>query len=115
MAADTPVYEDPILRDAREQRGQELKLAEINAGREAELARIAARNADERRAWLGPVLAGLAVVAVIGAIIGAIAWNVQRDREQRDRDRVRQAQIAETCIRDGNIWINGNCIPAKKG
>lgn len=110
----TPDVDDPFLLDLKGQREYDLKKADINAKKEIDLARIAAANADERRIFFGWCLAGLAVIAVIAGIIVAISWNVTRSHQQEDRNKAREAQIAQACIRDGNVWLHGDCIPAKK-
>lgn len=111
----SPADEDAYVRDADNERAHQLEMAKVNAERETTLARIASANADERRVWFAWILAGLAVSAIIGGIIVALTWSAHRDREQSGRDQARRAQVAEMCIREGNIWFDGNCIPAKKG
>jgi hypothetical protein len=106
--------EDTYLAEGQAQRAHELALAKVEADTQVELARVAAHAAEERRTWWGWVLVGVAVVTVVLAIIAAIVWGVHNGNIERERNSVRQAQVAEVCIRAGNIWLHGDCLLANK-
>ena len=103
-----------IMREAKEAREHEQQLAKIDASRAVEVAKIEATRREERRTWLGYFWVGTAVVLVILVIIAAIVWNVRGDKAMRESERARQAEIAKTCIEQGNIWIDNSCIIARK-
>lgn len=120
-----PDREERIMREAQNLRDSQLETLRVEADRITELARIAERVSAARRRWWGCVLAGLAVLLIVGAGIGSVAYNVTKDdaRKAAERarheqvvqeDKAREAHVAETCIREGNIWYDGNCLLTRK-
>lgn len=110
----TPASDDAYLREANAQRDYELRLAEVEASRQTNIEKLKYEHRGECLIWLGWAGVGLAIVTVILSIVGAIVWNVNHERQQRDRDAGRQAEIARECITAGNIWMNGSCLVARK-
>lgn len=110
----TPASDTEYLREANAQRAHELRLAEIESTKQTNIEQLRYEHRGERLIWLGWVGVGLAIVTVILSIVGAIVWNVNHERQQRDRDAGRQAEIARECITAGNIWTNGSCLIARK-
>lgn len=103
-----------IMAEAEKQRVHELKIAEIRATAECRRAELEDNKSERRHALIGYFGVGIAIVAVIATIVGCILWGImdgRHDRQLRERQR---NEIAQTCIRDGNIWLNGNCIPAQQ-
>lgn len=103
-----------IMEEADKQRRHEMDLAKIDAETKRAQAVNAREVAKSRHELVGYFGVGIAIVAVIATIIGGILWGVmdgRKDQQQRERQR---NEIATTCIREGNIWLNGNCIPAQK-
>lgn len=106
--------DDQIMREADKQRAHDLKLAEVSARRDAELARLARDRAEHRNTVIGWVLAGLLVAVVVLAIIVAIHSATSQDRRDRDEQRQRDVEVAELCVREGNIWVDGDCLIARR-
>lgn len=110
----TPTSDSEYLRDAIAQREHDLALARVEADRDRELARLANQRASERRTWWGYFCAGLLVLAIIGTITGALIWNTNRSKQERERQFEKQAETAKACIAAGDIWVNGNCLITRK-
>lgn len=78
-------------------------------------ARMKEEHRNSRRDFLSSVLFGVAVLAVVLAIIGAI-WNYNIESGKNDveqtREHTRQEQV---CVNVGGTWINGStCVPNKE-
>lgn len=107
------VTDQSILDDARLQRGHEERLAKIEAERDAKLAYEKRVTAASRHMMLGVVTGILAMLALILTVILLWKSNVDADRDRRDRQLERTDEVAEMCIRSGNIWIDGSCLIAR--
>lgn len=103
-----------IMREAAAQRTHDLKVAEIDARTKQEEARQTTLRRESRHQMLIWIAAFTAVVAVILTIVTLIANATSEDRAKEIKLREQQNQVAETCIRDHNIWLDGDCIPANK-
>lgn len=106
--------EDQIMRETRLQREHEVKMAEINRQRDQELSRIARDRAEHRNIVVGWVFGGLFIAAVTLAIIAAISHATSEDRRNRQELENRNRQVAETCIREGNLWVDGDCLITRR-
>lgn len=67
-----------------------------------------------RRLFVGWCLGGLAGLAIALAIVGVVFVTVRNDDAAAERDKQRQAETAQTCIRQGNLWVDGNCLLARQ-
>lgn len=71
-----------------------------------------AAMAEAKRTFRGQVLIGVAIVAVLLAVIGAIVAGVVHTNDHNvklERERTTQERL---CVDAGNIWINGTtCVP----
>lgn len=104
-----------ILDDARAQREQEEALARVAASRDVEVAKQQRLTSQSRHKLYAGVFSGLGGLLVLGIITGAIIWNTSESREQEERERRAETEIAEVCIREGNIWIDGDCLLTRRG
>jgi hypothetical protein len=101
---------DPILVEAQEMREHEEKLAKIEANKQIELRRYERDIKEHRRNVFG-VVGGIFIAAALIAVLTlVITWNVDRDRQDRQERQIQDREIAEICIQEGNIWINGDCL-----
>lgn len=105
-----PTSDGEYLKEANAQRAHELALEKVQADKEKELARLANQRASERRTWLGFFFAALAVVVLVGALISWGIWNTSKDKQLRQQQSEKQAEVAKECIAAGNIWLNGSCL-----
>lgn len=104
-----------VLEQAAADRKQELALRESDNRRLVDIEKIHERTGADRRQRVGWVLAGLAIVTVILAIVAAIWTGLDRDRaKQIRRDQIQQ-ETAQECIRQANIWYDGNCLLTRAG
>jgi len=103
-----------IMEEAAKQRAHELKLAEINARAKQEMERqITARRESRHQMFIW----GVGITGVVGVIITGIILisnATGEDREKEIQIREQQNRVAETCIREHNIWLDGDCIPAQR-
>lgn len=86
--------DDTYLKDAANQRAHDREMAEA------------------KRTFRGQVLIGIAIVAVLLAVIGAIVGGVIHSNDNKlkiERERTTQERL---CVEARNIWINGTCIPS---
>lgn len=103
-----------IMAEAEKQREHEARIEKIKATALQEQARQETIRTESRHSLVGGVLIGVGIVVVLLGLFGAMLYGVtdgRKDQQQRERQR---NEIAQTCIREGNIWLNGNCIPAQK-
>lgn len=106
--------DEQIMAEAEKQRVHDLKIQKIKSDAMIEAARQDRMRVESRHELIGYYGVGVAIVTVIATIVGAILWGTmdgRKDTQQRERQR---NEIAATCIREGNIWLDGNCIPARK-
>lgn len=103
-----------IMAEADRERKHALELARMDAETKRAQSLAARQTAESRHRLLGYVGIGVTIVVVLLGLFGAVLYGVadgRKDQQLRERQR---NEVAQTCIRDGNIWINGDCIPAKK-
>lgn len=106
------------LRRRADDNNQELELAKIQSARDVQLEserQSAVIAQHERSATRAIAAAAVLVVAVLLGVIYASVVSVHKsDREkQLKMEQVRQ-QTIQTCIREGNIWINGDCVLSRR-
>lgn len=110
------VTDDEAVLDQAAAREHELALRESDNRRIVDIEKIRERTGEDRRQRISWVLAGLAVMTVILGIVAAIWSAVDRDRSKQIRQDQIQQQVAQECIRQGNIWLNGQgCLVARAG
>lgn len=101
------ISEQAWERDARLQREHEIELAKVQAD----------ERQNKRQWWLG-VLFGIAVligIAIfVGGIVGAIVYVRHQDAQKQIQIERTRSEAAQACIREGNIWYNGQCLIARK-
>lgn len=108
------MMDEQIMAEAEKQREHEARIEKIKAAAQQEEARQETIRRQSRHELISYTLVGMAIVAVLLGLFGAILYGVtdgRKDQQQRERQR---NEIAATCIREGNIWLNGNCIPAQR-
>lgn len=71
-------------------------------------------EAQARRRFAGYLLGGLAITAIVLALLGLCYLAVGSAWQSKERNQQRQADIAKVCIQQGNIWHRGDCLIAKK-
>lgn len=106
--------DEQIMAEAEKQRVHEARVEQIKAAARQEEARQETVRTESRHSLVGGVLIGVGIVVVLLGLFSAVLYGVtdgRKDQQQRERQR---NEIAATCIREGNIWLNGNCIPASK-
>ena len=106
--------DEQIMAEAEKQREHEARIAKIEAAARQEEARQESVRTESRHQLIAYFGVGVAIVAVLLGLFGAILYGVtdgRKDQQLRERQR---NEIAQTCIREGNIWLNGNCVPAQK-
>lgn len=103
-----------IMREAAAQRTHDLKVAEIDARVRQEAERhesIRSQSRHQMFIWIA-ALAGVATIIITIATMIANATSEDRVKDLKIREQ--QNQVAEACIRDHNIWLDGDCIPSGK-
>ncbi len=113
-SSEVEALEDQIMREAQLQRKHELVLAKVNASREHDLAQVARDRAKHRNVVIGWVFGGAFIAIVIMAIILAVSHATSEDRRNREREHDRQQQLTELCVREGNIWVDGDCLITRR-
>jgi len=105
-----------VLAQARLDREHQLELARIDSNKATALEKLRSQALADRRQRIGWALAGLAIVIVLLAIVGAIWTGVDRSKSKDlQREQLRQ-QTAQECIRVGNIWLDGQgCLITQQG
>lgn len=114
MADPVREYDKTIIAEADRQRKYDLERIKLEKEREANQLREERMRRDARRTWIGFFFLGLAGVIVILAIVLAVVHGTTEDRKSRERERMQNIEVAETCIKEGNIWLDGNCLLANK-
>lgn len=105
-----------VLSEAAAVRKQELAMRESDNRRLVDIEKIRERTGEDRRQRVGWALAGLAIVIVILAVVAAIWTAVDRDRAKQIRQEQLQQQTAQECIKQGNIWLDGQgCLLTRAG
>jgi hypothetical protein len=114
-------YDDRIIRQAQMQQEHERKLAQVEADRAHKLAQEDTRRARSRHTMMTWVVVVVGILLALGMLAGTITWNVTDDRRQRttvEREKTRveveRVRVAETCIREGNIWHADNCLITRR-
>lgn len=82
---------------------EKLRLAEINNANQVELEKM--RHVREtrraRNTFIGNILVGIAILAVVLAFIGSLYFGINRSEERRH-------DLATQCVTSGGRWIDGN-------
>lgn len=103
-----------ILDEADRLREHDLQMKKIEASMLDSRLRHERNLKDARRTFIGFVLAGLFVLAIVVSIAASnIGSNRDANRFQ-ERQQIRNAEIAKECIKAGNIWMNDDCLLAQK-
>lgn len=66
---------------------------------------------DDRRKFIGRILAGIATVAVLLTAIGAVWSGSIHSDDARVRIEKERTGAVKACIDAGYIWANDSCIP----
>ncbi len=103
-----------VLAEAAAGREHELALRASDNQRLIEIEEIKASSLKDRRQRRGHILAGLAIMVIALAVIGAIWTGIDRASDKQLRRQQQHEQTAQECIRAGNIWINDGCLITKR-
>lgn len=114
MADPVREYDKTIIAEAERQRKYDLATAQVEKEKEANRLREQRLHREDRRTFIGFTLLGAAIVAIILSIVVGVIRGTEADRRNRENQEIRNVQIADACIKAGNIWINGDCLLANK-
>lgn len=114
MADPVKEYDKVIIDEAARQRTHELAMAKVERDLEMNRLREQRLRHGHRRTVIGLTIIGIAIVVVLLAIVVGVIRGTEADRQNRENQEIRNVQIAEVCIREGNIWINHDCLLANK-
>lgn len=103
-----------IMQEAADQRAHDRELAEIDRLTRQEAQRQETIRRETRYQMFIWIIIIVAVASALIVLIDAISDATSEDRAKEIKFREQQGAVAETCIRNGNIWLDGDCIPANR-
>lgn len=110
----TPVNDSEYVKEAQAQRDHELRLAEMAADRDAQLARIRASSRDKRRPYIATGVALAFLLALVLGLTMLVMNNNRTKRLEQEQHNIRQMEVAKACVAAGNIWVDNNCLLTRK-